>query len=251
MMDIQRIKVACGDCRLSPLCLSSGLNEEEMARLGDLIPRARLLQTEELLYRQGEPLDALYAVRSGSLRTFAGQGNGQEQTLGFSLPGDLVGLDGLEDERHQCSSVALETTTLCELPYARFRALCAEIPSLQGQMLHLIGKEICAEHGTLFLRGNRSAEARVAIFLLDLARRFGVCGLSRQEFNLSMSRHEIADYLGIAGETVSRQLGAFQRRGLIAVQQRNVRILDPVGLDAVAAQDGEAQREGLCNGTAA
>lgn len=97
---------------------------------------------------------------------------------------------------------------------------------LQHQLLKLIGKEIASEHESLLLLANRSAEERLVTFLLSLSTRFGERGLSRTEFNLSMSRQDIANFLGVAAETVRRQLSSFQVQGILSANQRNVRIHD-------------------------
>jgi CRP/FNR family transcriptional regulator len=199
---------------------------EEVEKLDHIVSRGRPLQRGDFLYRSGTRLTSLYVVRSGSLRCFVSTPEGTEQTVGFYLPGELVGLDGLEHECHTSTTVALETTTICELPITRFSELCSKLPSLQRQMLRLVGKEVSSEHDALLMLGTQTAEHRLATFLLSLSQRFGQRGFSETEFNLSMSRNDIADFLGIAVETVSRQFSNFQKQGIISVNQRYVQILD-------------------------
>ncbi len=226
MVELKHIKIACSSCRLSELCLPRGLDQTEMRRLDDLVTRKRPLHRGDHLYRQGDRFNALYAARVGSLRGYTATADGVEQTVGFYLPGELIGLDGLEHDRHSCSVVALDTTAVCELPFANFTELCAQLPSLQRQMLRLVGKEITADHEILLTLGTRNAEERLATFLLSLSKRFGDRGLSATDFRLSMSRRDIADYLGIAVETISRQLSNFQKQGILDINHREVRILD-------------------------
>ena len=226
MVNLKLLKVACADCRLSTLCLPRGLDREDMERLDGIVKRGPPLQRGQYLYRQGDPMRGLFAVRAGSVRAYTSAADGTEQTVGFYLPGELLGFDGLEHERHNCAAVALETTAVCELPLARLEELCAELPRLKQQLLRLIGKEIASDHESLLLVANRGAEERLASFLLSLSMRFGERGLSRTEFNLSMSRRDIANFLGVTAETVSRQLSILHAQGILSVNQRKVRIHD-------------------------
>jgi CRP/FNR family transcriptional regulator, anaerobic regulatory protein len=152
--------------------------------------------------------------------------DGAEQTVGFYMPGELLGLDGLAQERHGCGAVALETSSVCELPLKRLEELCAKVPGFHRQMMRLIGKEVSNEHQNLLLLSSRTAEERIATFLLSLSTRFGQRGFSATEFNLSMSRHEIANFLGLAPETVSRQLSNFHNKGTLSVEGRRITIHD-------------------------
>ncbi len=226
VISLNKLKVACQDCRLSEICLPRGLAQAEMEKLDNIVARGRPLTRGEVLYHQGDSLNNLFAIHSGSLRSFIVSQDGREQTVGFYLPGELVGLDGLEKGTHTCTTVALETTSICELPFNRLQELCTELPSLQYQMLRLLGKEVSDDHDILLLLGTRSAEERLAAFLLSLSRRFAERGFSATEFNLSMSRHDIANFLGIAVETVSRQFSNFDKAGILQVKHRNVKILD-------------------------
>lgn len=226
MVNLKLLKLACADCRLITLCLPRGLDREDMERLDGIVKRGPPLQRGQYLYRQGDPMRWLFAVRAGSLRVFTSTADGTEQTVGFYLLGEVLGFDGLEHERHTCTAVALETTAVCELPLDRLEELCGELPRLQHQLLSLVGKEIASEHESILSLATRSAEERLATFLLSLSMRFGERGLSRTEFNLSMSRHDIANFLGVAAETVSRQLSSFQVQGILSVNQRSVQIHD-------------------------
>ncbi len=226
MVDLKLLKVACKDCRLAELCLPRGLNPEEVAQLDAVIKRGRPLARGAYLYHQGKRLNGLYAVRSGSLRAYLTSPDGTEQTVGFYMPGELLGLDGLEQERHGCAAVALETSSVCELPLKRLGELCAKVPGFHRQMMRLIGKEVSSEQGALLLLGNRTAEERLAAFLLSLSTRFAQRGFSSTEFNLSMSRHEIANFLGLAPETVSRQFSNFHEKGTLSVEGRKIKVHD-------------------------
>ena len=182
----------------------------------------------------GDASQALYAVHSGCVKSCTPTPDGHEQILGFHLPGELVGLDALEHDNHMCAAVAMETVHVCELPLAQLEEMCHRLPGLPHRILRLIGREVAAKHAMLLLLAKRSAEARLATFLLNLASRFSQRGFSGKEFNLSMPRDDIANYLGLARETVSRLLTRFQGDGLLSVHRRRVHIRDTDRLQALA-----------------
>ena len=224
--DFADIKVSCKDCSLLELCLPRGLGKEEMKQLDNIIQRSKPLHHGESLFRIGHSFNSLYVVRAGSVKTYIPTQSGNDQILGFHLSGELLGLDALEKDVHTCTAVALETTMICEFPFCHFEQICQQLPELYHQMYKLMSKEISNDHRMLLLLGKKSAEERLATFLLNLSNRFKKRGFSAKEFNLSMSRHDIANYLGLAVETVSRLFSRFQEEGLVSVQRRHVYIHD-------------------------
>ncbi len=225
-MESAPVKASCPDCRLSELCLPYGLHRDEVKQLAGIVKNQQLLQTDGVLYAQGGKSLHLYAVKSGSFRSFILNADGLEQTIGFYLPGEIMGLDALQHGRFSSSCVALETSSVCELPLSRLNSLCSEIPGLQMQMMRILGKEIASDHDKILLLGHRTARERIATFLLMLSRRFSALGFSNTVFNLSMRRQDIANFLGLTIETVSRQLAELSRQGIITVKQRVIHIND-------------------------
>ncbi|SJM88991.1 Anaerobic regulatory protein [Crenothrix polyspora] len=226
-------KISCPDCRLSDLCLPYGLQKNEVQQLATIVKNKRPIHTDEYLYLQGDTCQNLYAVKSGSFRSFIADDNGSEQTIGFYLPGELMGLDALQHGRSTCSIVALETSTVCELPLSHLNELCSQIPSLQHQMMRILGKEISSDHDKIIMLGHRSAKEKMATFLLMLSRRYSGLGFSSTEFNLSMRRQDIANFLGLTVETVSRQFTELNKDGIITVKQRGIQINDITSLKAI------------------
>jgi CRP/FNR family transcriptional regulator len=139
-------------------------------------------------------------------------------------------MDGLSGGSYASAAVVLETSSICELPYSRLEGLCNELPGLQRQLLSVVGKEITSDQHMLMLLGKRTAEERLASFLLSLSTRYKQRGLSATEFNLPMSRQDIGNYLGLAIETVSRLFAQFQDKGILKVNRRQIIILN---LDAL------------------
>nr|VFK02223.1 MAG: CRP/FNR family transcriptional regulator, anaerobic regulatory protein [Candidatus Kentron sp. H]VFK02704.1 MAG: CRP/FNR family transcriptional regulator, anaerobic regulatory protein [Candidatus Kentron sp. H]VFK07268.1 MAG: CRP/FNR family transcriptional regulator, anaerobic regulatory protein [Candidatus Kentron sp. H] len=219
-------QVSCKDCCMANVCLPLGLSAVELEQLMKIIDRQPPISRGEHLFEIGDQHKSLYAVRSGSIKVYIPTEGGEEQVHRFILPGELLGFDAIEEERHTCTAVALETTSVCQFPYHRLEKLCHSFQGLDHELHRLFGKEIANEHDLLQLLAKKSAEARLASFLLDLSGRLKKRGFSEREFNLSMSRHDISNYLGLAVETVSRLFARFQDDGLLTVKRRNVRLQD-------------------------
>lgn len=232
-INIESIKVSCGNCSLSDLCLPHGLKGQDMDKLDEIVRRHQPYQPGQHVYRAGDHSRSLFAVRSGALKSYCTTEDGDEQVLGFTLPGEIVGLDGMSDGAYASSSIALETASICELPYDSLEDLCQSLPGLNRQMMRVVSKEITTDQGMLLLLGKRTAEERLAAFLLSLSSRYESRGLSKVTFNLPMSRQDIGNYLGLAIETVSRLFASFQKNGLLTVNRREIVILDMKRLRAM------------------
>jgi CRP/FNR family transcriptional regulator, anaerobic regulatory protein len=235
-VELSKLRVSCQDCSLSELCLPRTLNVDEIDRLDAIVRRGRLLDRGQLVFDAGDAFDSLYVVRSGSLKSSMTTPDGREQIVGFHLPGELVGLDGFSTGVHHCFAQGLETTSVCGLPTDRIEELSHEVPGLDRALHRLLGREIAEDQALLLLLGKGTAEERLAAFLLSLSRRHAERGFSPTRFNLSMSRHEIGNYLGLALETVSRQFAKLQSAGVLRVNRRAVEIR---ALDALRRLVGE------------
>ena len=228
-----RTAARCSSCSMRPLCMPQGLSPDELPKLEALICTARSVQRGEALYRSGDRFDNIYAVRSGSLKTVMAHRDGREQVTGLRLAGEALGLDGISEDIHACSALALEDSTVCIVPYTALKSLCREISSMQERLHKLLGDQIVREAGQMMVLGSLSADERVAAFLLDVSERNAQRGYSSAEFNLRMTREDMGSYLGMTLETVSRTLSRFQKRGLIDTQGKHIRIVDLEGLQQV------------------
>jgi CRP/FNR family transcriptional regulator len=233
LIGINILRVACSSCSLRELCLPAGLDSGEMERMDRLVTHRHRLRRGAGLYRAGEPLATLFAIRSGFMKSCVLHDDGREQVAGFHMAGDVLGLDAIGGGSHTCDTVALEDTEVCEIPFASLEQLSRELPSLQHQLHRIMSREIVRDYGVMLLLGSMSAEERLAAFLLNLSQRFAARGYSPNEFRLRMTRQEIGSYLGLKLETVSRAFSRFQERGLILVRQKDVRMLDVPGVKAV------------------
>lgn len=217
------------------MCLPAGLCSEDMQRINGLVYARRRVKRGEALFNAGDTFGSIYAIRSGFFKTSVIDGEGREQVTGFCMGGELLGLDGLGAGHYNGTAIALEDSEVCVLPFALVEELSRDIRPLQRQLHAVLSREIVRDHGVMMLLGSMRAEERLATFLLNLSKRFVRRGYSSSEFHLRMTREEIGSYLGLKLETVSRLFSAFQKDGLIEVQQKHVRILDITGLERVLA----------------
>ena len=224
----------CKDCSLAALCLPLSLNMEDMDAMDEIVKRGRPLKKGELLFRQGDAFGSVFAVRSGALKTFTVTDTGEEQITGFHLPSELVGLSGMDTEIYPVSAQALETTSVCEIPFERLDELSVQLPQLRRQLMRVMSREIRDDQQMMLLLSKKTADERIATFLVNLSARFRARGFSANQFRLAMSRNEIGNYLGLAVETVSRVFTRFQQANLIAAEGKEVHILDPIELCAMA-----------------
>ena len=224
------VKTACSQCNLRELCLPFGLDPRDVDQLDELVGSRRKIKRQQHLYRSGEVFEAIYAIRAGSFKTDVILEDGRDQVTGFQMTGEVLGLDGISTEHHSCNAIALEDSEVCVIPFSRLEELSRQVESLQHQIHKIMSREIVRDHGVMMLLGSMRAEERLAAFLLNMSQRFTARGFSPSEFHLRMTRDEIGSYLGLKLETVSRAFSRFQEEGLVAVQQKHIRILDTPGL---------------------
>ncbi len=227
---VRDLHQACHNCNLSDLCLPVRMEVDDIDALDRIVQRGRPLERGELLFRSGATFNAIYAVRTGALKSTTLAEDGEEQITAFHLPGELLGLDAISAGTHPSTASALETTAVCEIPFNELEGLAMETPGLNQQLLRIMSRELCNEQDMLHALARRTAEQRLAILLLTLSQRFARRGLSATRFRLPMSRHELSNYLGLAPETMSRLFRRFVDAGLITASGKEVALDDPDGL---------------------
>jgi CRP/FNR family transcriptional regulator len=219
-------RVACQDCSLYRLCLPLGLTNIDLVQLDTIIKRSDSYTRGKSLFSTDKPFKSLYVVRSGSFKTTIEATNGREQVTGFYFPGEFLGLDAINQEAYQSHAVALESSTVCELPFDSMQEIGKDMPQLQVQLLTRLSKELSGDKSLMLLLGKKTADEKLATFLLSLAKRFKERGFSATDFQLSMSRGDIANHLGLAVETVSRILTRFQDQGLISIDGKQISLTE-------------------------
>ena len=202
-----------------------GLSTDELERIDEIVASRRTVKRGSTLFRNGEKFSSLYAIRTGFFKTCVASEDGRDQVTGFQMAGEIIGLDGIVNDRHTCDAVALEDAEVCVMPFERIEELSREVTSLQRHVHKIMSREIVREHGVMLLLGSMRAEERLATFLLNLVQRLHARGFSQSELILRMTREEIGSYLGLKLETVSRTFSKFAEDGIVEVKQRHVRIL--------------------------
>lgn len=217
----------CHSCSFSSACNAVGQGKPELNALQCLVEHVGPYQGGQHVFRTGDPFRSIFAVRSGTVKTIVVDRDGREQVLGFYLPGEVIGLNAIYPDRFPCDAVALETAQFCRFQFPAMSALASRMPVVQQHLFRLLSKELGA---ATLLAGDHSADERMAAFLTDLSERYAARGFSGTSFHLSMSRGDIANYLRLAAETVSRVLSRFRSQGLIEIEGRDLTVSDPEGL---------------------
>lgn len=226
---------SCANCRVQHLCLPGDMSRSEIEQLEKVVYHPPLLHRGERLFSLGTPLNSIYTVRSGSLKGIGLSKSGKDQVISFSMCGDILGLEAIETGYHRTSSVALETTSVCAVPFDVVNELANRIPALQRQLFRILSHKLETDNLMTLNFSVGSAQQKLMGFLLNLSERHGMCNYSTHEFNLRMTHRDMASYLGLAYETVSRLLAHLQEVGLIKIKSRKlVQILQPRALFSAA-----------------
>lgn len=221
----------CSTCAFSQACLSQGYDKSTLVDLHCLVEHVGPFHAGDHIFREGDPFNAIAAVRAGTVKTYVTDPDGREQVLGFFLPGEVIGLNAIHHAHYPCNAVALDTVVLCRFSFPKMATLAMKMPGLQAQLFRLLSADI--DKASL-LAGDYSADQRMAAFLVSLSQRFAARGFSASRFSLTMARTDIANYLRLAAETVSRVLRRFQTEELLRVERREVELLDLPRLQALA-----------------
>ncbi|MEX2131396.1 MAG: fumarate/nitrate reduction transcriptional regulator Fnr [Pseudohongiellaceae bacterium] len=225
--------ISCSNCRLNELCLPIALNKSEIHQLEEIVQRNRPLKKGDHLYRQKDQFKSVYAVRSGSFKSYVLGPDGQGRVTGFFMPGEIIGMDGIAAKNYTNSTVALEHASVCEIPFSQLEKLSHQLPNLQHHFFAIMGSEIAKDQQIHTLLSSYSAEEKIASFILTLSSRYARVSLSPDKFLLHMTRGDIGEYLGLTLETVSRIFTGLQKKGIIAVRNKEVEILDAGALKAI------------------
>ena len=228
---VQANSTHCATCMMGHVCLPVGMPSHEVEQLDALVKERIRVEKGQPLYRHGEVLNALFGLRSGSIKTLLEESDGTQQITGFFLPGEIIGLDGMIEGEHSSSAIAMEDSEVCVVRLDDIDEISRYVPSLQHQVRRLMSKEIARSHQVLLALGSMRSEQRLAAFLSNLSQRLTVLGYSSTDFVMRMSREEIGNYLGLTLETISRLFSRFARDGVIRINQREVNIIDMQALN--------------------
>lgn len=219
-------QLACQSCALYRLCLPLGLHRDDLSKLDEIIKRSAGFKRHQILFEPSSTFKTIFVVRSGSFKTTISAADGREQVTSFYFPGEFIGMDAIYQQRYLSTARALEASSVCELPYERLQEFSATIPELQNQLMARLSKELSSDKNLLLSLGKKTAQEKLISFLLSLSQRFSERGYSSMSFQLTMSRGDIANHLGLAIETVSRLFTQLQEQQLLTTQGKEVTILD-------------------------
>src|SRR6478752_7053718 len=142
VLDLADLRRGCAHCSLQQLCLPAGIGPSELRKLDDIVRRRRPVERGECLFRAGDAMHAVYVARDGAFKTVTISEEGEEQVVGFHLAGELIGLDALGTGEHRCEAIALTTANVCEVPFDQLAHVAAQVPSLQQQLLRVMGRSV-------------------------------------------------------------------------------------------------------------
>jgi len=199
------------------------------------------LPAHSAVFREGDRADAVFTLVDGAAKLLRSLPDGRQQIVGFRFPGDFIGFTSRD--RYPFDAQLVAEATVCRLDRKRLETMSRHCASLSHRLLELCAEDLAAAQDQLGAMAQRSAEGRVAVFLLMLhaaARRNGAPGL---DLSLPMTRADIGDYLGLTIESVSRVFAAFRRTGLVREPMRGrLRLVDLPALETLAGTDGMPPR---------
>jgi CRP/FNR family transcriptional regulator, anaerobic regulatory protein len=215
----------CLDCIYNQFCIPFALNNYETKQLDSIIIRKTPLHRGELLFKLGDRLTALYAIRSGIIKSYKVTPQGKEQITGFYSASDILGFDAINTLCYPTFAQALDTSMVCEIPFENLERLSSKIPSLRRQLLRLMSRHIQYDQENWSIT-RKNAKTGLATFIYKLICNRAQRGLSPTSLRLSMSHTEISNYLGVSLETISRLFSSLQNSGILIIKGRHITIQD-------------------------
>lgn len=212
----------CHHCNMSGVCF----NSVDKSKVEPKLRSHKVYRKADVLFASGQTFDAIFILRSGSAKSSGLDNSGHEQISRFHYPGDLIGLDGFDNGSHAQSIKFLETSSVCRISLGELDKAMANSASIRLNLLQGMSHALNNEDKFLLSLNNMKSAQRLISFLLDLSSQFVKRGLSGKVFDLSMTRVDIANYLGMAIETVSRLLTQLHNDHIIEVEKRRVKIVD-------------------------
>jgi CRP/FNR family transcriptional regulator len=223
---------ACDDCKVRLFSVCGALESSELADL-DQISQIKHFAPKTMLFDQGALAGSVFNVTEGMIRLYKSLPDGRRQIVGFALPGDFLGLALMD--RYGVAAESVNQVKVCRFPRSAFARYVDGKPHLLRRLHEFAGHELSLAQDQMLLLGRRTAEEKVAAFLLNLQARYARIGTLTVTVPLPMSRQDIADYLGLTIETVSRTLTRLAREKVVVVVPDGVRLLSTVRLDELAA----------------
>jgi CRP/FNR family transcriptional regulator, anaerobic regulatory protein len=222
----------CADCVVRPLAICAALEQDELRQLEQLGQRL-LYRPNAPVFTQEEIATSCYNLLEGVMRLYKLLPDGRRQIVGFALPGDFLGIS--VNGRHGISADAVGPVVVCRFVRKSFARFVQDKPNVLNRINEFVARDLTDAQEQMVLLGRRSAEEKVATFLVKWRDRLAQIGPATAITPLPMSRLDIADYLGLTIETVSRTFTKLERDGVIDIINGGIRLTDPVRAEALAA----------------
>jgi CRP/FNR family transcriptional regulator len=222
----------CSACAVRSLSICGALDQSDLAEF-ERISRHVQLNPNEAIFTAGQIARSVHNITAGVVRLYKLLPDGRRQIIGFALPGDFLGT--APSDRYSYSADAIDSVSVCRLSRESFTQFIEQRPHFLIRINEIASRELMLAQEQMLLLGRRTAEEKVASFLIGWRERLAHIGDNRQTIALPMSRQDIADYLGLTIETVSRTLTRFEREKMLIIVTGGVRLLDPTRAAAMAA----------------
>ena len=227
-----RNPIQCNQCSMQSICVPAGLVSSEIDKLDKSSREPHVYSKRDMVYSPDQPPNSLFAVKSGSVKCYTIDSEGKQQITSFHLTGDIIGMESISNGAAVTYCEAMETSMLCEIKLNRLFA--QNFTGVDKNLLRLLSHRI-GQRNTHYLNVvNTTAEQRVASFIMGLSDHLYEHGFSRHEFKLPMTRTDIANYLGLAVETVSRVFSSLKQKDIIDTKQSILFIQAPAELKQMA-----------------
>ncbi len=220
----------CKECSLASTCLPSAFEEGDRYKLDSIISSAKNYSRHQTVYRQADNFQALYVVKSGALKTYITNTKGNENITGFYLPGDFIGLESISKKHYLSTAQTLIPSRLCKVNYQELANIRKSTPTLSDWAINMFSHSLASGHDFFSCLSQHTAIARLATFLLVISKRMSRSEHYQMNFHLSMSRQDIAGYLGLANETTSRAFTRLVEKKCIQKRNKDIKIIDLAGL---------------------
>ena len=235
----------CMNCSRRTDCLAGSLGSSQLLMFNNEVGRLRPYSTGQNVYTAGENFRGLYVVKSGFFKSNSVNPSGELQITGFHLPGETFGIEGFASGHYNYSVEAVETGTVCRIPFSVFEHNNSSSIVLVRALASLMSNAISHDNELIFSLAKMSAARRLAVFLVDLSSRMQRAGFSEKDLTLCMRRTDIGNYLGLAEETVSRIFTRFQKQGILTVNRRYIEKYNLDKLQMIARDDINVEKKHL------
>lgn len=227
----------CAACAVRDLSICGVLDPEQLEQLTAITGEVTVAPGQAVFY-EADPAENLYVIKSGCARVYKLLADGRRMITGFLFTADLIGLAEKDTYSHTCEAVT--KLTLCRFSRRPLQEFFDRYPVLERRMLDIATNELAAAQDQMVLLGRKTAQEKIASFLLLLLRRQQRHGNRANSLALPMTRSDIGDHLGLTTESVSRCFTQFRKRGVIALESaQHVEILDSAGLIALSGSGGD------------